>query len=413
MQYTVRERAKQPLYPTRLVNLLGKLKKPLLFNPSSLIEDASKLAKLTDWGDEDFLPALDAFCSAVNADSDMHHLGKIIIQRTIVESLVDRLQIQDTIKQIPEILRKPVQKPIMIQGEPRAGTTLLHRLLAQDPQFRTLLLWETIFPTPPPNPKTYGVDKRIEQAERLFKQILRVAPTLAITHPMDAKLPEECWPLLQRAFIRPLDCLFLNIPEYQEWMLARTTENMNTEYLYYRKQLQILQFRFANARYVLKTPIHGFFMNSIAEVFPDVCFIHCHRDPKEILPSVCSLSASRGASFYSFIDFEKLGQRVMHYGRSRMNRLMDARIEIGSTRFFDLSFMQMMREPLRTVKALYQWLNLELSPQVEAQMIEFIHSQRQGRHKAHQYSLEQFKLVPAEIDRTYERYMDEFRSFME
>jgi len=412
MKLTVTERPRQPLYPTRITNLLGKFKKQLFLDHFSMIEEASTATKLNDWGNEDFLPALKVFCDAVNEDTEMHCMGKLMARQTIVRSLIDRLQIQDTINNNPEILEKPIKKPIMIQGEPRAGTTLLHRLLAKDPQFRIPLSWELIFPIPPPDPKTYETDDRVKQTERLFKQILRLSPTLAITHPMESKFPDECWYLLHRTFIRPLDCLFLDIPKYQNWMLARSDEDLVTDYGYYRKQLQVLQWRFLKPRYVLKSPSHGFFLRSIVSVFPDIYFIHCHRDPKEILPSACSLAASREATYYNYIDFGKLGKRVMNYGKIRMNRVLDSREKIGSDRFFDLAFSQLVQEPIVTVKSLYKWLNLEFDQSVETRMKSFLESQRGGKHTRHRYSLEQFSLKRAKVDQAYERYQDQFRPYL-
>lgn len=378
-----------------------------------MLEAASGASKLrTECVDEDIFSALEVFLDAINEDTAVHHFGKKVLQQTIGECLITRQQIKDTINQHAEILDVVIKKPIMIQGEPRAGTTLLHRLLAQDPQFRTPLFYEVIYPVPPPDPKNYLADKRIKQSKKLIRKVFHINPSLEITHPMGATLPEECWPLLDRSFIRPLDCLFLNIPKYQDWMLARSQKELASDYRFYRKQLQVLQWKIPTSQFVLKSPVHGFFLPVIAEVFSDIRFIHCHRDHKETVPAVCSLAASRAATYYHKIDFFQLGKRVINYGRARMERVLSAREDIGSNSFFDIAYNQLLKDPLATVKSLYKWLDLSFEHSVEKRMKNFLESQAKGKHRRHCYSLSQFGLTTAEIDQAFEPYREIFRSFL-
>ena len=51
--------------------------------------------------------------------------------------------------------------PVFIIGFPRTGTTILHDILAQDPDSRAPLTWETMFPSPPPEAATFDSDPRI------------------------------------------------------------------------------------------------------------------------------------------------------------------------------------------------------------------------------------------------------------
>lgn len=413
MRWTVSDQPAKPFYPSRITNFLGRFRKPLLFNATEILGAASGASKLrTECVHGDILSALEVFCSAINEDTDIHYFGKKAIQQTIGRDLITRLLIQDTINQHAEILDVSIKKPIMILGEPRAGTTLLHRLLAKDPQFRATLFWEVIYPIPPPDPKTYFTDNRIKKTKKLIKKVIHINPYLEITHPMGATLPEECWPLLHRSFIRPLDCLFLNIPKYQDWMLSRRHVDLTSDYRFYRTQLQVLQWKFPRAQFVLKSPVHGFFLPVIAEVFPDIRFIHCHRDPKETVPSVCSLAASRAATYYSKIDFKQLGKHVISYGKARIERVMAAREDIDSNYFYDIAFSQMLKNPMATVKSLYEWLNLTLEHSVEMRMKNYLESQQKGEYRKHSYSLNQFGLVQSEIDLVFESYQEMFQSYL-
>ena len=74
--------------------------------------------------------------------------------------LANRLTIEEDIARHPEILDVPIERPLFITGLPRSGTTFLHRLMSEDPAGRTLLYWESICPSPPPEPETYRTDPR-------------------------------------------------------------------------------------------------------------------------------------------------------------------------------------------------------------------------------------------------------------
>ena len=50
----------------------------------------------------------------------------------------------------PEIGDEEVEGPLVIIGLPRTGTTALSNLLAADPQIRSVRLWESSDPVPPP-----------------------------------------------------------------------------------------------------------------------------------------------------------------------------------------------------------------------------------------------------------------------
>ena len=74
-------------------------------------------------------------------------------------NLVNRLRLQALLTAHPEIEDIPIERPIIICGLPRTGTTHLHNLLAADPALRHLPYWESLEPFPAP-------DEPDEQARR-------------------------------------------------------------------------------------------------------------------------------------------------------------------------------------------------------------------------------------------------------
>jgi hypothetical protein len=70
----------------------------------------------------------------------------------LVQTLANRLRVEELIATHPEIERIPVVRPIVICGLPRTGTTYLHNSLAADPALRHLPYWESLEPVPVPVP---------------------------------------------------------------------------------------------------------------------------------------------------------------------------------------------------------------------------------------------------------------------
>jgi hypothetical protein len=62
----------------------------------------------------------------------------------------NRLLIHDILKRHPEIYDEPIERPIVVVGLPRSGTTHLLNLLGADSRLRSTPLWESYQPVPNP-----------------------------------------------------------------------------------------------------------------------------------------------------------------------------------------------------------------------------------------------------------------------
>jgi hypothetical protein len=350
-------------------------------------------------------------CEALNNERQMSYMGRYAARLFDLKLLTDRLQIQETLRKDPDIKGEEIKNPILIFGNPRSGTTLLQRLLAQDPQFKVTLAWESYYGTSPPHPDTHEDNPQIRQTEQLFSLFGRSSPALFVAHPMAPRLPEECWILLERQFIRPLFSSFWEIPEYWAWLMARSWEDLTSDLRYYKLQLQILQRHFRGFRWVLKAPVHTWFLVPHSRTFPDMRFVECHRDPVQAIASSCSLIAARKAGYYTYIDFKALGQKTLGLWEKGMVRVLNARAELGEDRFTDLSYSRLMEDPIRTVSELYGSLGLELSSEASANMSAFLETQRGGKHTKHRYTAEEFGLDPAIVMDRMAEYREGFEDF--
>jgi len=371
-------------------------------DPDELMMAASKNQRSQDYGEGDFRLGLKKFCQAVNDDVYMHPLARFIVRRITRLRLEDRLRIEKYVQKYPAILNQSVTSPILITGQPRSGTTFLQRLLATDSQFRVTRTWELYDPVPAPDPQR-PKDPRIRRMEWDLRLLRWLAPGMQEAHPLKADDPEECYLLLERVFNQPVSCIFLDLPKYQEWLLNRKHQDLVSDYRYYLKQLQILQWKDENPRWLLKAPVHALYLEALVEVFPDIRIIIADRDPMEAIPSLCSLSARMRSGFYRNDDLCRLGNRLLNLMVDGRKRLELARTSIDEKHFFFYDYAELIDNPLEVIQQVYQFVGAEFTSPVENQMTDFLETSRKGIHNRHRYELNDYGLTP---ERIFEAFSD-------
>src|SRR5262249_45542644 len=138
---------------------------------------------------------------AYDREAHLTFAGRMAARVNLLRLLEQRLWFERYRQQHPDLAAQPIRRPLFIISLSRAGTTLLHRLLAQDPANRTPLSWELMQPIPPPERASYETDPRIASADRelrLFERFL--APNLRSVHELGARLPEECLMIMAPSF---------------------------------------------------------------------------------------------------------------------------------------------------------------------------------------------------------------------
>ncbi len=130
----------------------------MTFSADELEDGARAATGLDDFGSAYYREGLERTVEALNTEADLSEMGRVIQHATISNALIQRLKIEDTYKQHPEIDDEVIGGPVFVIGLPRTGTTALSQLVAADPQFRSLRMWESQAPTPPPEAATQHTD---------------------------------------------------------------------------------------------------------------------------------------------------------------------------------------------------------------------------------------------------------------
>src|ERR1700712_4502922 len=129
----------------------------------ALIEQACQATGLDYFGGDTYREGLDILVNDLNAGAAKGWHTESGIARSehdISRWLRDRLKVEDYLSQNPELLDRPIERPVFVMGVPRTGTTLMSNLLAADPARRSPLTWEIDDPVPPATSATLTTDPR-------------------------------------------------------------------------------------------------------------------------------------------------------------------------------------------------------------------------------------------------------------
>lgn len=369
----------------------------------SLMTAAQYQTGLSDWGNSDFREGLSRLLDACQYEANLSLAGLQWLQQECIQSLSNRLYIQEALKKDPEILQVPIRRPLILATLPRSGSTFLHRLLAQDPGGRALLHWELQQPAPPPQVKTYATDSRIAQGVEAARKEQALFSGSKTMHTVRATIPEECCYLLKNSFSNFDATFWYHIPSYYQWLCE---SDLTNTYRYYKKQLQILTRHFPGEPFVLKEPGHLLGLDAILTVFPDACLVQVHRSPYQQIASLCSLQGkTQNALRHTPLTPHEIGQIVLNRWLIPLKKAMQARSEADPSHFYDIYYEDLLVDPIATVSQLYNYFGFNLSEEAVTQMQVWLDNNPQDKHGKHQYTLKQFGLSPELIDEKMSDYM--------
>lgn len=142
-----------PVYPEAAAPIREALSgygSTLQLTSEALQQSAIDRTGLSNWGDTGFRERLEVLCTSLRDEADLSDTGTAVVFEQLVGNLVNRLRLEDLVTAHPEIESEPIERPIIICGLPRTGTTHLHNLIAADPALRYLPYWESLEPVATP-----------------------------------------------------------------------------------------------------------------------------------------------------------------------------------------------------------------------------------------------------------------------
>lgn len=394
--------------PMRIANRVGTALRaaglPIgSLDESAVLEAARRRTGLDDFGDGMFREGLGRLLRAWDEEAALTPVGRALARRQATDLLENRLRMQNEWSRHPEIAAGTVRAPLFILGLPRTGTSILHELLAQDPENRVPMTWEVMWPWPPPERATFETDPRIARAERHFAGIDRMLPEFKRMHPMGARFPQECVALMAHDFASLLFHTTHRVPSYQRWLDGI---DWRPVYAQHRRQLQYLQWRAPGTRWVLKSPGHLWTLEALLAEYPDARIVQTHRDPLRVIASLASLVSYLRGMASTRIDPHEIGADWTVRLAAGLQHTLEVRERglLPPSRVFDVHFREFIGNEIETIRRLYTHFGLTLSPEAEARMRAFLHANPKDKHGAHRYTLADAGLDPTTERQRYARY---------
>jgi hypothetical protein len=376
---------------------------------TELVEAAIEATGLDDFGEPTWQEGLDILVESAAASADLNEIGEGVFRDGIVGDLANRLRIVDWRKTHPAVAQQEIVRPIIIVGQPRTGTTILHDLMAQDPAMRAPLSWEIERPVPAPRTETYDTDPRIAEAQAGFDLVESIIPGFTAFHELGAQLAQEDVRIFTSDFRSMQYPLQFEVPAYNRWLLHEA--DMAPAYRWHRRFLQHLQSGHMADRWLLKSPAHLWCLPALLAEYPDAIVIQNHRDPLKVIASISALGASLREMTTDHFDVRTLAEQYSDDIMVGLDRGLEARHTglFAPGQVVDIRYQDIRSDLIGGVARIYDQIGLELTADAEARMRSFLAAHpgdQAGSLK--RYSFAETGLDEAELRERARPYQDHF-----
>ena len=377
--------------------------------PDDILKLAAQRTGLTALDSDSWRDGLAIMIDEMNTSPAFTPSGREKILNDATDALGRRMQVHDYITAHPEVLDAPVERPLIVLGMPRTGTTVISYLLDQDPRRRSLLHWECVHPIPPATSDTLRTDPRclalLEQQQNILKFVKKA--NMPLPHWEDADGPTEDMFIHNQDFKGLSWDAFLATQRYAQWLFDET--DMTTTYEYQKRYLQVLQST-APGTWSLKMPSHSVHIDALLRVFPDARLIWAHRDPYKATGSLANMwKLPKGMTLRpDAVDCQALGRDAMNQMKVHVERPLRARDRIGDARFFHMYYHEMMRDPIDVMRRIYDWAGDELTPETEGRMRKWLADHPQDHYGVNTYRLDEYGLTVEQLTPIFTEYLDTF-----
>jgi hypothetical protein len=236
-------------------------------------------------------------------------------------------------------------------------------------------------------------------------------------HDNDGAIVEEEFFILSHTLLLPL--LLPANSKFNKWYLET---NKYDEYLYLKRFLLLSQYYHPpTTHFVLKTPLHGFHFEELIKTFDNSLIVITHREPRFVIPSIAKLGmfaislSLRDVSNDPFLCKETFGKDMTEFWSFVSREIRRVRTKYGdelNKRVLDIEYSDIIKDPIGTVKRIYERAGLQVTEEYEKRLHEYIEENKRDRERgkgsAHApYSLEEFGLDVAYVNKAFEEYRKE------
>ena len=318
------------------------------------------------------------------------------MRRQLSRLLANRLRIALDRRRFPAIAAERIERPIFVVGLPRAGTTLLHSLLAEDPEVHAPRAWHSHVPSPPPG-ATVVAEGRLAIAQRAIEQLIDFVPGLLPLHPY--------WDKGAQALVEDEELFTLDLRNAYPTLLYRVPTldvrvdasgaDVPATYAFHRELLQHLQWNTGRQRWACKGVYHQFQLDALFQAYPDALCVWPHRSMQEIHASMVTIAAVLyDAITGGRIDWKQFARSTAEGFKAGLDYVMSTPL-IDDPRVVHLRFSDIAADPIAAVRTVYDRGGLELRDEYRQRMQAWLAdpSNRADRYGRYAYAHEPFGLT--------------------
>ncbi len=332
------------------------------------------------------------------------------IRAQVLRMLSARLRIALDRQNFPSIAAEKIVRPIFVVGLPRTGTTLLHALLAEDPEVHAPQSWHMLSPSPPPGAGPVAAG-RIAHAQRIIEDWMAFCPAQKMMHPY---IDKGAYQLTEDEEVYGLD--FRNVYPFHYYHVptadfgVRLGSDALEAYEFHHQFLQHHQWNTGRTRWVCKSPSAQGYLDTIFAVYPDALCVWAHRPIGEIYASNVAL---RAAVFDTISgqpnDWNGRSMAIAESMKTGIDKMMGQDL-LDDPRVMHLPFRELAADPMAVVRKVYDRAGLEVTPQFSTNVQAWLAApeNRVDRYGRYPYSYEPLGLSREWVEGLFADYSKRF-----
>ena len=254
------------------------------------------------------------------------------------------------------IRKEPIKPPVFIIGHWRSGTTHLHNVISQDPQFGRVTLVEAGMPH---DFLTLSARMRPKMAEQIPDKRLMDNVPVAVDSPWEEEMALTSTGRMSfyhvSFFPRCMEQIFDEAVMFNggDPELVRTWQRQYTGFL--RK----VQYAQCGLPLLLKNPANTARIRWLRTMFPGARFIHIRRNPYKVFTSTVHLYLKVQEEWgLHDTDPDRVARHVLESYPKLMRAYFDQREELGSNELVEVSYAELQQDPLGMLRRAYGQLGL-------------------------------------------------------
>ena len=368
-----------------------------ILDADTLLALAESQTGLSDYGDAG-LP--DRFRQAVEFlnHQGLDREGERAAANVCLWLLTSRLAFFEDFKRYP-VAEEKIEKPLFATGEGRSGTTLLHALMAADPNGRSLRFWEVMYPSPPPG-LSGPDDPRPAKADADWRDILERMPGWLISHPYNDMLGNglpECERTWAFDFRVMTPTAWWRVPMAPKF--AGIPQDPQAQFRLHKMMLQQCQYNRPKKHWVLKG-FHQQRMKSLFDTYPDATVIWVHRDPVQAIASRIVLAGELVEMLTGKVDWEEQARIHLAAARAGFQAALNDPV-IDDPRIHHVRYQDLVANPIDTLREFYFKADTPFGQDTETAMKDYLANNKADRYGKFRYST---TIIGENIDALHEEF---------